>query len=99
MARDVSDELLVHYLADECTEQERERVEAWMRADSANRAYLREMERIWDEAGRGAPRNVDAMWEKLANSAVIIGLLALLASALIDRWVDLRTDPYKEIRK
>lgn len=40
-----------------------------------------------------------ALWEKLAASAVVIGLAMLLASALADRWRDLRTDPYKEIER
>lgn len=41
----------------------------------------------------------DAMWEKLATSAVAVGLAMLLISALVDRWRDLKTDPYKEIQK
>lgn len=40
-----------------------------------------------------------ALWEKLATSAVVVGLAMLLISALIDRWRDLKTDPYKEIQK
>lgn len=41
----------------------------------------------------------EALWEKLATSAVVIGLLILLATALLDRWTDLRTDPYREIER
>lgn len=41
----------------------------------------------------------EALWEKLATSAVVVGLGMLLISALVDRWRDLKTDPYKEIQK
>jgi anti-sigma factor RsiW len=41
----------------------------------------------------------EALWEKLATSAVVIGLGMLLLSALVDRWRDLKTDPYKEIER
>ncbi len=41
----------------------------------------------------------EALWEKLATSAVVVGLVMLLISALMDRWRDLKTDPYKEIQR
>ncbi len=41
----------------------------------------------------------DAMWEKLATSAIVVGLGMLLISALVDRFRDLKTDPYKEIQR
>lgn len=41
----------------------------------------------------------DALWEKLAVSAVVVGLALLLTSAFVDRFRDLKTDPYKEIRR
>lgn len=41
----------------------------------------------------------EALWEKLATSAVVVGLGMLLVSALVDRWRDLKTDPYKEIER
>ena len=41
----------------------------------------------------------EALWEKLATSAVVVGLAMLMVSALVDRWRDLKTDPYKEIQR
>ncbi|MFW5947013.1 MAG: anti-sigma factor family protein [Gemmatimonadota bacterium] len=41
----------------------------------------------------------EALWEKLATGAVVVGLGMLLVSALVDRWRDLKTDPYKEIER
>lgn len=41
----------------------------------------------------------DAMWEKLATSAVVVGLGLLLLSVIIDRLRDLKTDPYKELQR
>lgn len=41
----------------------------------------------------------EALWEKMATSAIVVGLGMLLVSALADRWRDLKTDPYKEIRR
>lgn len=41
----------------------------------------------------------EAMWMKLATSAVVVGLAMLLLSALLDRVLDLKTDPYKEIHR
>jgi hypothetical protein len=41
----------------------------------------------------------DAIWQKLATSAVVLGLSLLFLSTLIDRYRDLKTDPYKEIQR
>lgn len=41
----------------------------------------------------------EAMWEKLATGAVVVGLAMLLLSALLDRLRDLKSDPYKEIHQ
>lgn len=41
----------------------------------------------------------DALWEKVALSAVIVGMAILLLSAFVDRHHDLKTDPYKEIER
>jgi len=39
----------------------------------------------------------DSFVEKTAAGGVVIGLALLLTSALIDRLIDLRTDPYRRI--
>lgn len=40
-----------------------------------------------------------AIWEKLAASAVVVGLAMLLLSVMIERIRDLKTDPYREIQR
>jgi anti-sigma factor RsiW len=41
----------------------------------------------------------EALWEKLAAAAVLVGLGMLFLSVVIDRLRDLKTDPYKEIQR
>ena len=41
----------------------------------------------------------EALWEKVATSAVVVGLATLLLTAAVDRYRDLKTDPYKELRR
>lgn len=41
----------------------------------------------------------DALWEKLAISAVVVGIVVLFLTVAIDRLRDLKTDPYKEIQR
>jgi hypothetical protein len=41
----------------------------------------------------------EALWEKLAIGAVVIGLGTLFLSVVIDRLLDLKTDPYREIQR
>lgn len=38
-------------------------------------------------------------WEKLATSAVVIGVLLLFASVIHERWQELATDPYRDIER
>lgn len=39
------------------------------------------------------------LWEKLATSAVVIGILALLASVIWERYREWLTDPYRDIQR
>ncbi len=39
------------------------------------------------------------MWEKLATGAVVIGILALLASVIWERYREWLTDPYRDIHR
>lgn len=41
----------------------------------------------------------DALWEKVTVSAVVVGLAMLLMSTLVDRYQDLKTDPYRGIQR
>jgi len=38
-------------------------------------------------------------WEKLASGAVVIGILALLASVIWERYREWLTDPYRDIQR
>lgn len=39
------------------------------------------------------------MWEKLATGAVVIGILALLASVIWERYREWLTDPYRDVHR
>ncbi|MCI0437304.1 MAG: zf-HC2 domain-containing protein [Gemmatimonadetes bacterium] len=41
----------------------------------------------------------ETFWRKLAIGAVVIGALLLLLSAILDRFRDLKADPYREIQQ
>lgn len=41
----------------------------------------------------------EMFWRKLAVGAVVVGAALLLASAILDRLRDVRTDPYREIQR
>ena len=41
----------------------------------------------------------EVLWQKLVGGAVAIGIILLLASALIDRLVDLKSDPYRNVHR
>ncbi len=41
----------------------------------------------------------EALWEKLATSAIVVGLVMLALSAVIDRLRDLKTDPYRGVQR
>jgi hypothetical protein len=38
-------------------------------------------------------------WEKLATSAIVIGILLLLASVIGERYREWLTDPYRDIQR
>ena len=41
----------------------------------------------------------DDLWEKLVTTGVVVGLGMLLVSVLVERFQDLKTDPYREIQR
>lgn len=69
MKREIDEDRLVHYFAGECTEQEAEEIEAWMREDPARRARVQQLRRIWEAADQPATsdRDVDAAWDRLVE--------------------------------
>ena len=55
---------------------------------------------VWTAYGTYAYlTGADALWEKLATSAVVVGLGMLLASVLIERYREVETDPYRDIER
>lgn len=38
-------------------------------------------------------------WAKMATSAIVIGMLLLLASVIVERWEEWQTDPYKDVER
>lgn len=38
-------------------------------------------------------------WEKAATSAIVIGILILLASVIVERWEEWQTDPYRDVER
>ena len=68
MSRGIHQDRLVHYLAGECSEEEKAEIEAWMEANPAHREHVQELRRVWKAAGRSQEgQNVDAMWDKLSR--------------------------------
>jgi ferric-dicitrate binding protein FerR (iron transport regulator) len=71
MARDIDDELLVHYVVGECTERERARIEAWIKEDRRNRQRVERLREIWEAAGERTLHESDSMWAGLSRRAGI----------------------------
>lgn len=69
---DLEYQLLARYLAGECTEQERKKINAWIKADPGNRKRLKQFGRIWDISikNRGISEDLfdtDKQWEQLQD--------------------------------
>jgi ferric-dicitrate binding protein FerR (iron transport regulator) len=68
----MSDELLVKYLLEEASEDERRSVEAWIGEGPENARHYRDFKTIWDESRRLAARStvdVDAAWDRFRTRA------------------------------
>lgn len=67
MPRGIDDERLVHYLAGECTDEERREIERWIEADPVHEQYVAQLSKVWQAAAEtpAGVRNVDRMWRKL----------------------------------
>lgn len=63
------------YLAGECDEGEKQRIEAWLEADPTNREFLNQLQSIWDVTPRNAV-DVDAWeaWEKFKEDRLSTSL-------------------------
>ena len=72
MKDSIDDALLARYLSDECNQNEKEAVEAWMNARSENRKYVELMKAAWETRESIAERTeVKTMWETVARQAGI----------------------------
>ena len=59
---------LVHYLAGECTEEQRAEIEAWIEDDEEHQRLVQNLEQVWTAAassGSLGDWDVDALWERL----------------------------------
>lgn len=65
----IDDDRLVHYLAGECTDEEKKEIEAWIAADAAHKRYVERLRKVWQAAAKTPPGvgNIDRMWNKLRD--------------------------------
>lgn len=59
---------LVHYLAGECTEEQRAEIETWIEDDEEHQRLVQNLEQVWAAAaspGSLGDWDVDALWERL----------------------------------
>lgn len=66
----ITDDLLVKYLLQEATAEERRLVEAWMAGDAASKKQFEDFKTIWDESRRLASTSTvdeDAAWKKFKS--------------------------------
>lgn len=66
MRQSISDALLARYLSDECTSDEREKVEAWMKANPDNQRVMHRLKTVWNttEAQR-EPADIQRLWANI----------------------------------
>lgn len=56
-------QLLQKYLSGECSPRERDKVEAWIRADEENKKFMKSLERIWEVEPRdGITVDAESAW-------------------------------------
>ena len=65
-------QLIASYLADECTDQERRRVEQWIDQSQENKRQFQKLRRIWQLSGKAVSSedmewNVDQEWNRLGR--------------------------------
>jgi ferric-dicitrate binding protein FerR (iron transport regulator) len=66
----MDDDLLVKYLLDEASSEEKREVETWIAASVDHRKYFEELKLVWEESKKLASVsevNVDAAWDKFKN--------------------------------
>jgi transmembrane sensor len=63
-----SSALLARYLSDECSEEERSQVEAWIDANPAQAAMMEQMTKAWQTREPTTPASdVEAMWQEIGR--------------------------------
>jgi len=64
-------ELLARYLAEECTESEKQQVEEWLRADRRNQQEFDRLRQVWEQSAEDysqALPDSSALWRRLQTS-------------------------------
>ena len=65
-------ELIAKYLAEECSEDEKQTLESWLEEDTANQQSFEKLKHIWQKASDSKPRfepNVDSALDKVRHKA------------------------------
>ena len=88
----INDELLAGYLCGECSESEKEQVEAWLYSDTKHRKMFNKMADAWQEASSGEPQwDTKKIWQHVAAK---IEMSASKGSAVRRKHLGMKLHPH-----